>query len=114
MALGKDPHAALTALNRFELGAKPGDLVLAGSDPRSFLREELRSSYAAVIGAGALPTTRKALQTLFLDQYEKRMAREAAAMAPPQGAAMDAKPQEGKPQDDKARPKSLCLNYRFI
>ncbi len=105
MALGKDPHAALTAFNRFGLGPRPGDLALARSDPRGFLREELRSSYAGVIGAGELPTTRKALQTLFLDQYEKRMAREAAAMAPPQGAAMDAKPQEGKPQDDKARPK---------
>jgi uncharacterized protein (DUF1800 family) len=110
MALGNDPHAALTAFNRFGLGPKPGDLALAGSDPRGFLREELRSSYAGVIGAGELPTTRKALQMLFLDQYEKRMAREAAAMAPPQAAAMEANPQEGKPQagkpqDDKARPK---------
>jgi uncharacterized protein (DUF1800 family) len=109
MALGNDPHAALTAFNRFGLGPKPGDLALAGSDPRGFLREELRSSYAGVIGAGELPTTRKALQSHFLDQYEKRMAREAAAMAPP-AAAMEAnsqegKPQAGKPQDDKARPK---------
>jgi uncharacterized protein (DUF1800 family) len=103
MALGNDPNAALTAFNRFGLGPKPGDLALAQSDPRGFLREELRSSYAGVIGAGELPTTRKALQTLFLDQYEKRMAREAAAMAPPEAAATQAKPPEGK--DDKARPK---------
>ena len=109
MALGNDPHAALTAFNRFGLGAKPGDLALAGSDPRGFLREELRSSYAGVIGAGELPTTRKALQTHFLEQYEKRMAREAAAMAPPQGAAMDA-----KPQDDKARPKEPNAEQRIF
>ncbi|ARN83586.1 hypothetical protein B1812_11240 [Methylocystis bryophila] len=106
--MGNDPHAALAAFNRFGLGPSPGDLALARSDPRGFLKEELRSSYAAVIGPGELPTTRKALQALFLDQYEKRMAREAAALAPPQGppaqsAAMEPKPQEAK--DDKAKPK---------
>ncbi len=106
MALGNDPHAALTAFNRFGLGPKPGDLALAQNDPRGFLREELHSAYAGVIEAGELPTTRKALQTLFLDQYEKRMAREAAAMAPAtQAAAMQAKAAEGKPQDGQQKPK---------
>ena len=82
MSLGNEPRVALTAFNRFGLGPRPGDQALAQSDPRGFLREELRSSDARVIGAGELPTTRKARQSHFLDQYEKRMALEAAAMAP--------------------------------
>ena len=104
MALGNDPHAALTAFNRFGLGARPGDLALAGSDPRGYLEEELRRRDAGVIGAGALLSTPEALQTFFLDQHEKRMAREAAAMAPPQAATLEGKPQEGKPRDRKAEP----------
>ena len=107
--MGNDPHAALTAFKRFGLGPKPGGLALAQSDPRGFLLDELHSSYAGVIAAGALQTTRAALQTLFLDHYEKRMAREALAMAPPQpgsppGGAIEANTADPKPQE--AKPKS--------
>ena len=99
MALGDDPHGALTAFNRFGLGPKPGDFTQARSDPRGFLLDELHSSYAGVIGPGGLPTARVALQTLFLDQYEKRMAREAAATTPPQAAGLEGKSPDPKPQD---------------
>ena len=121
--MGNDPRGALTAFNRFGLGPKPGDLLLARSDPRGFLHEELRNSYAGVIEAGELPTTRKALQTLFLDQYEKRMAREAVAMASaqsaPHAAAIAAKPTEGvqqeeKPQDAPQKPKAPNAEQRIF
>ena len=82
IALGPDPYAAVMAFNRFGLGAKPGDLALAVGDPRGFLIEELHVVDAGQIPAEDLPPTAQALQLLFADQQEKRIAREtAAAMA---------------------------------
>jgi uncharacterized protein (DUF1800 family) len=36
------PLNALVALNRFGLGARPGDLAKAAADPRGFLKAELK------------------------------------------------------------------------
>jgi uncharacterized protein (DUF1800 family) len=41
MAIGPNQTDAVTALNRFGLGARPGDLDAAGPDPRGLLLEEL-------------------------------------------------------------------------
>jgi uncharacterized protein (DUF1800 family) len=77
-----DPKAAMMAFNRFGLGAKPGDLALVATDPRGALVEELETSGIAAIEANALPASPNALQQLFQDQQERRMARERAAMEP--------------------------------
>jgi uncharacterized protein (DUF1800 family) len=37
MAIGPDDAAAVTAFNRFGLGARPGALIEAAGDPRGFL-----------------------------------------------------------------------------
>jgi uncharacterized protein (DUF1800 family) len=119
MAQGPDPYAAMTAFNRFGLGAKPGDLALAASDPRGFLLEEIRARGAGVIPAEGLSSTPQSLQMFFADQQRLRVAREtAAAMAAPLAMAsanasptdtkpgdvkqpVDAKPMEAKPMDAK-------------
>jgi uncharacterized protein (DUF1800 family) len=41
MATGQNEAQAVTALNRFGLGARPGGLRAAAGDPRGFLIEEL-------------------------------------------------------------------------
>ncbi len=127
MAPGPDPYAAMTAFNRFGLGAKPGDLALAASDPRGFLLEEIRAQGAGLIPAEGLSSTPGALQMFFAEQQELRVAREtAAAMAAPlvmasanasqmdaktaDAKATDAKPLDAKPSDAKpaeAKPKPL-------
>ncbi|MDE2466193.1 MAG: DUF1800 family protein [Alphaproteobacteria bacterium] len=78
-----DPQAVVTAFNRFGLGAKPGDLALAASDPRGMLASELKAPGVAEVAPEALGSSIDALQRLFLDQKDKRMARERAATEPP-------------------------------
>ena len=46
------PTAATIVFNRFGLGARAADLAKVGSDPRGFLKAELRPD-AALIGADA-------------------------------------------------------------
>ncbi len=109
MAIGPDPSAAVTAFNRFGLGAKPGDLALAASDPRGFLLEELWTQGVALIDTGDLPATPKALQQLFLDQQQKRLERERAAMAPPlvtQPLGPNANDGQAKPPGQKPKPQT--------
>jgi uncharacterized protein (DUF1800 family) len=81
-----DPTGAVAALNRFGLGARPGDLAAAAGDPRGFLLEELRAPDIALLLQPPLPGAAAALQRFYLDQQQKRMARERAAMAPPEAA----------------------------
>ncbi len=77
----------MTAFNRFGLGAKPGDLALAASDPRGVLVDELKTPGVTEVAPDALGSSVDALQKLFQDQQDKRMARERAAMEPPPEAA---------------------------
>ena len=109
MAPSSDPHVIVTAFNRFGLGARPGDIALAQGDPRGFLIEELRAPRGASIASDGLAATPEALQTLFVDSQEKRMAREFAATMPPPAPASpigppagDAKPAEAKPKERNA------------
>lgn len=48
MTIGQDQAQAVTALNRFGLGARPGDLARASGDPRGLLLEELRTPVALI------------------------------------------------------------------
>ncbi len=99
MAVGPDPFAAVTAFNRFGLGARPGDLALAANDPRGFLLEELRAPGAGSIESGDLPSSAQALQMFFADQQQQRMAREMAAAAAATPMVASAAPADAKPMD---------------
>jgi uncharacterized protein (DUF1800 family) len=76
MARGPDPDGALVALNRFGLGARPGDLALAASDPRGFLLEELRRPRVARLETPSLSSATASLQAFYAAQNEMRLDRE--------------------------------------
>jgi uncharacterized protein (DUF1800 family) len=75
MVNAPDAFGPLIALNRFGLGARPGDLAAAAGDPRGFLKAEVGSADVAVVTAD-LPPTSAALQQLFADQERIRQERE--------------------------------------
>ncbi len=87
MAIGPNHAEAVTAFNRFGLGARPGDLDAAGADPRGYLLEELWTADIALIRNPVLPSSIQAFETYYLDQQQARVARMKAAMAPPPPAA---------------------------
>lgn len=72
MVISSDPRAALVTLNRFGLGAKPGDLAAAAADPRGFLLEELDRPGAADLAEPSLASSTSSLQALFAERQEKR------------------------------------------
>ena len=112
MAIGPDPRGALIALDRFGLGAKPGDLAAAAADPRGFLLEELRRTNVGRLESDSLAPSNVALQALFADQQEKRIERERnmaaeatrVSMAGP-GAAMAAPGPVAPPPGADGKPK---------
>ncbi len=121
MAAQPDAFAAMMALNRFGLGAKPGDLGLAASDPRGYLLEELRAPGAGRIAAGDLPPTPQAAQMFFAEQQQKRVARETAALmaaTPMAGAASDAKSldpsMDQKPAEARPKPAEPALEQKLL
>ncbi|RFB81624.1 DUF1800 domain-containing protein [Methylovirgula sp. 4M-Z18] len=88
--MAADPQAALVALNRFGLGARPGDLAAAAADPRGFLAQEMAKPDVALIALTPdLAPTKTNLQAMFADQEQKRLQRLAAAQTqPPQDNKM--------------------------
>ncbi|MFT3752582.1 MAG: DUF1800 family protein [Paludibacter sp.] len=81
---------AVIAANRFGLGARPGELRQAQSDPRGWLKTQLQ-------GARALPPSIKALAPatqVFQEQVEALKERRAAQQAAAEGTAV-ARPQAG-------------------
>jgi uncharacterized protein (DUF1800 family) len=87
MATGANDTAAVTAFNRFGLGARPGGLGEAASDPRGFLLDEARGAPVALID-GDLPSGREALQAYYLQQEAVREERAKMAAAGMQTAAL--------------------------
>ncbi|MGA8585829.1 MAG: DUF1800 family protein [Roseiarcus sp.] len=81
MAFGPKYAEAVTAFNRFGLGARPGDLEAADHDPRGFLLEELWTANVALIRDSAPPSSLKAFEAYYLDQ-QQRVARMKATTAP--------------------------------
>jgi len=101
MAISVGDAAAVTAFNRFGLGARPGGLTEAAGDPRGFLLAELRTPDVALILDRAPPSGTQAIQAYYLQEERGREQRErlaAAALAP--GAA----PASGAPQATPAGP----------
>jgi uncharacterized protein (DUF1800 family) len=82
MTIGPDLAGAVTAFNRFGLGARPGDLNAAASDPRGFLLEELWTSNIALIRDRAPLSGPAALQAYYLEQQQIRAERMKLAVAP--------------------------------
>jgi uncharacterized protein (DUF1800 family) len=92
LTIGSNQAAAVTAFNRFGLGARPGDLNDAASDPRGLLLEELWSANVALIRASAPPSGPMALQAFYLEQQQIRAERARMAAMPPPAPATAADP----------------------
>ncbi len=105
---------AVTACNRFGLGARPGDLARVASDPRGALRAELQPDRAlvspdAVAGAG-LAGTATDMQAAFAAEAERR-----AMRASQTGLAMPAllpSAMTGAAPPFKPEPRAEALIYR--
>ncbi len=78
MAPDDDRKRAALALNRFGLGARPGDLAAVGGDARGFFLAEVRQRASAIADAD-LPSSTEGLQAL--REYDARI--KAAREAPP-------------------------------
>ncbi|WP_217575032.1 DUF1800 family protein [Mesorhizobium sp. GbtcB19] len=98
------PDKALVALNRFGLGARPGDeLGKIAADPRGYLKAELKQQDIALIppddpqNAGLLDST-AAIQASMAAVMERKTARDekAAAAMQPTAAADPAGPADAK------------------
>jgi uncharacterized protein (DUF1800 family) len=82
MTIGPDYAQAVTAFNRFGLGARPGDLNAAAGDPRGFLLEELWTANVALIRGRAPASGQSALQAYYLEQQQLRAERARIAARP--------------------------------
>jgi uncharacterized protein (DUF1800 family) len=108
--MARDLQTALVALNRFGFGARggaSGDLVNAASDPRGYVKAELRRPNGALLEMPGLQPTPALAEAVFAYQFEVKQAREAAAKsaaagfeANPAPPATDAKAQRRSPSLD--------------
>jgi uncharacterized protein (DUF1800 family) len=96
MAIDPEPLTTLIALNRFGLGARPGDFARAASDPRGFLAQELQIPDITVIRED-LPTSQEALQQVFALRERKRAERARKSTTPGGDAAQSPPPSAGAP-----------------
>jgi uncharacterized protein (DUF1800 family) len=87
VSIGSDPKAAQVAFRRFGFGPRGGafDLARVASDPRGFLKSELQRPAITQLDAPTLPSTKIALQAVFIDQQQRKLERqntEEGKMAP--------------------------------
>lgn len=78
MAASTDQSATVIGLNRFGLGARPGDLAMIGKHIREALLEDVAAKAASVDGAGLL-TSAEAFHRLRLEREEIKAMRVASA-----------------------------------
>ena len=74
---------AAIAANRFGLGARPGELVTLGADPRGWLIEQLAGPYQAPAELAGLASGREVLATYFSAREKREEARKAARAGDP-------------------------------
>ncbi len=76
--------AASIAVNRFGLGARPGELDAETTDPKDWLAQQLTRKSSFALPAGGLPTTRSAAEALgsYLEDLKKKTAGNAGKMSP--------------------------------
>jgi uncharacterized protein (DUF1800 family) len=90
MALNSDLEAAIAA-TRFGLGARPGEIAAAKSDPRGFLKSQITPS-GAEQPPGAFPPVRESLSDYAEFQAAKKAERMETAAQPAADPAMAGKP----------------------
>ena len=80
--MAQQMNLGLIALSRFGYGPRgDGDVEIATSDPRGFLKAELAEPGITLLSGPTLPTTKSAIQQFFQDQAIRKMDREATAAA---------------------------------
>ncbi len=80
MRVAFETNLGLIALNRFGYGPRgDGDVAIAASDPRGFLKAELAEPGIALLSGPALPTTESAIRQFFQDQAIRKAEREQQA-----------------------------------
>jgi uncharacterized protein (DUF1800 family) len=88
--MAQTANLGLIALTRFGYGPRgDGDVAIAASDPRGFLKAELAQPGIALLSGPALPSTTAAIQQFYRDQGLRKAEREQAA-ATAQRAKADA------------------------
>ncbi|TSE03280.1 DUF1800 family protein [Mesorhizobium intechi] len=80
-ASGSPPDPVLVALNRFGLGARPGDRDRMAHDPRAYLKAELRQPDIALISLddqayAGLPGSTPAIQASMAANFQRKLDRE--------------------------------------
>jgi uncharacterized protein (DUF1800 family) len=91
--MGRDPQAALIALNRFGFGARggaSGDLASAASDPRGYVKADLHRPNGVRLEMPGLQPTPALAQAVFAYQAGVKLARDTAAKATAATEAMAA------------------------
>ena len=76
--------AASIAINRFGLGARPGEFDAETTDPRDWLAQQLTRTSSFMLASGGLPTTRSAAEALgsYLEDLKKKTEGGAGKMSP--------------------------------
>lgn len=97
-----EANLGLIALTRFGYGPRgDGDVAVAASDPRGFLRAELAQPGIALLSGPDLPSTQAAIQQFFQDRQIRKKERAQLAEAPAKlsSGAMGAAMTPAKPED---------------
>ena len=89
-----DPAAATIAVNRFGLGARPGELAKVSADPRAWLLDQAGRKSAFEMRADGLVTTRTAADALagYLEDQKKKKAAKAGTLSADDEVAAILKP----------------------
>jgi uncharacterized protein (DUF1800 family) len=110
--MARDSHGALIALNRFGYGARGGaasDFASAASDPRGFVKAELRRPNAALLELPGLQPTPVLGEAAFAYQAEKKQARETALKPAGSGSAAAMAASEAAPTRAASEPQPLNI-----
>jgi uncharacterized protein (DUF1800 family) len=79
-------HDAVTALRRFGLGARPGEIKRIANDPRGFVLQSLSHKQATLVNDAGLDPSHVTLATIQLARRQQKLAREMKREAAIEGA----------------------------
>ncbi|MCX5493182.1 DUF1800 family protein [Kaistia dalseonensis] len=92
-----DAESARTALHRFGLGPRPGDIEKIASDPRGALLAELGTTDIAILDDADLPNTSQGFIAIRDYQMDRRLKRDTEKKVQAEMAAMSATGPSGAP-----------------
>ncbi|MFO1147899.1 MAG: DUF1800 family protein [Alsobacter sp.] len=78
--MSPDPSAVLIALQRFGLGARPGDPARIAGDPRGFVRAQVQARDAAMLASDALEPGDRAYRLTRMSEMQRERERSRTAM----------------------------------